>query len=361
MTTFWLTGGTLVMPHGLMRAAVGIKGSRIVAIRSSAPAKARRISVRGAYLAPGFIDLHVWGELSTISLAAAQSGTTAFLTTLAPAPSWALVAQLARLDLKQPLPGAACLGAHLEGPFLNPARGGALPRRWMRRPLKRELRALFRAGAGRLKVMTMAPELPGGAEAIRECVRHRIVASLGHTDADAQAARRAVEAGAKAVTHVFNGMRPLHHRESSLLDVALADPRLTTMVILDGIHISPSAFRLLVRTKGVQRIALTTDSIRHAGWDVIRRRGAFYTRRGILAGSDLTMMDAVRNAVTFAGLALTDAVRMASEVPARLLGLRDRGVLATGRRADLVAFDRHFRVLLTLVGGRVVFQRGHSS
>jgi N-acetylglucosamine-6-phosphate deacetylase len=156
-------------------------------------------------------------------------------------------------------------------------------------------------------------------------------------------------------------MRPLHHREPSLLDVALVDPRLTTMVILDGIHISPAAFRLLVRTKGIERIALTTDSIRHAGWEVVRRAGAFYTRRGTLAGSDLTMMNAVRNAVRFAGLSLTDAVRMATEVPARLLGLRDRGVLAVGRRADLVAFDRRFRVLLTLVGGRVVFQRGPSS
>ena len=209
--------------------------------------------------------------------------------------------------------------------------------------------------------MTLAPELPGAAEAIRWCRRHGVVVSLGHSDADAASARRAVEAGARAVTHVFNAMRPLHHRETSLLDVALTERRLTTMVILDGVHVSPSAFRLLMRAKGPEEIALVTDSIRRAGWPVVRRQGAFYTTRGTLAGSDLTMMDAVHNAVTFAGLALTDAVRMASEVPARLLGLRDRGALATGRRADLVAFDRRFRVLLTLVAGRVVFQRGHSS
>ena len=160
------------------------------------------------------------------------------------------------------------------------------------------------------------------------------------------------------MTHVFNGMRPFHHRQPSLIDVALTDSRVTTMAILDGVHSSPSAFRLLVKAKGVERIALVTDAIRRAGWDVIQRGGAWYRRDGTLAGSALTMMQAVRNAVTMGGVALSDAVRMAAEVPARLLGDRARGILALGRRADLVLFDRQFHVQMTIVNGRIVYQRG---
>ena len=161
------------------------------------------------------------------------------------------------------------------------------------------------------------------------------------------------------MTHVYNGMRPLHHRRPVLLDIALTDPRLTAMVIFDGVHVSPHAFRRLVRAKGAERVALVTDSIRYAGWDVMKRRGAYYTRAGVLAGSDLTMIEAVSNAVLIGGASLAEAVRMASEVPARLLGLRDRGRLAAGARADLVAFDRRFRVLLTIVGGNVAYERTH--
>ena len=141
------------------------------------------------------------------------------------------------------------------------------------------------------------------------------------------------------------------------MDVALTDPRLTAMVILDGVHISPEAFTLLLRAKGPERIVLVTDSIRYEGWDVVKKRGAYFLKTGTLAGSALTMMRAVQHAVEFGGVALTEAVRMATEIPARVLGERRRGTLAVGARADLVAFDKSFRVLLTMVGGRIVYQR----
>ena len=337
-----------------------IRGGRIAAIRGSAPRGARAIRLHGSYLAPGFIDLHLWGDPWVVSRESATHGATAFLTTVGPDAPQRLAAQVAVRAAARHLPGAECLGIHAEGPFLNPVRGGALPRRGMRRPSVAELGRLARRAGHRLKLITLAPELPGALQAIRWCRRRGIVASLGHSNADAKAARRAVDAGAVAVTHVFNGMRAYHHRAPGLLDVALTDPRLTTMVIADGVHVSPDAFRLLVRAKGARRVALVTDSIRHQGWDVTARGGAYYTRNGVLAGSRLTMIEAVRNAVDFGGVSLGDAVCMASEVPARLLGLRSRGTLAAGKRADLVAFDRRFRVLLTIVGGRVVYQRGHN-
>jgi N-acetylglucosamine-6-phosphate deacetylase len=357
VTDFWLSNGRPIASRGILEGAVRVRDGCIAAIRSRAPRGLRTVNLRGAYLAPGFIDLHVWGEPARVSRAAARGGATAFLTALGPEPAGALIRDVGERGAAVALPGAACVGLHLEGPFLNPARGGALPKRAMRPPTAAELSRLWRVGRGRIRLVTLAPELPGALEAIRWCRRRRIVASLGHSVADAAVASRAVDAGAQAVTHVFNGMQPFHHRQPALLDVALTDPRLTTMVILDGVHVSPWAFRLLVRAKGTERIALVTDSIRHQGWLATRRHGAFYLKDGTLAGSALTMMEAVRNAVRFADVSIADAVRMATETPARLLGDRSRGTLEVGRRADLVAFDRQFRVLVTIVGGRVVYQR----
>ena len=316
------------------------------------------MSVAGAYLAPGFIDLHVWGDPAVVSREAARSGCTGFLSAIGPEPPAKLLTLVAaRADVVGP-EGAACLGFHLEGPYVSPARAGALPKPWMRRPSVSELTRVARAARGRLRLITLAPELPGATDAIRWCHRHRIVVSLGHSQAQAGEALDAAEAGARAVTHVFNGMPPFHHRAPSLLDIALTDERLTAMVILDGIHVSAHAFRLLFRTKGASGVALVTDSIRHQGWNVSQRHGAYYTRRGVLAGSTLTMIRAVRNAVVSGGASLEDAVRMASETPARLLGLEpERGTLAAGKRADLVAFNASYQVRLTLVGGRVVYER----
>ncbi len=364
----WLTRARLVTPQGIIDAAVKIRGGRISAVRPSPPRGEKTLSVGGAYLAPGFIDLHVWGAPRAVARDAAKSGATAFLTTLGPARPRQLLAQLiehAQVDG----PGAECLGVHLEGPFVNPTRAGALPRRGMRAPTTAELDALRGASANHLRLVTIAPELRDAREAIRWCQRHGILASLGHSEADAATALRAVGAGATVVTHVFNGMPRFSHREPALVDVALTDPRLTTMVIADGVHVSPTALRLLVRAKGVSRIALVTDSIAHQGWDVVVRQarpgsgegragGAYYTRTGVLAGSRLTMVRAVENMVRLAGVSLSDAVHMASAVPARLLSLaRSRGTLRLGARADFVAFDRRFRVQMTMVGGRVVYQR----
>lgn len=358
MDTYWLTHGKLVTPRGIVPGAVQVAGGRIAAIRRAAPKGARSVSVAGAHVSPGFVDLHIWGDPAIVSREAASAGCTAFLAAVGPEPPAKLLRRVAAKPVTAPN-GAACLGLHLEGPFLNPLRAGALPKPWMRRPLKAELDRLARAAGGRIRLITLAPELPGALEAIRWCRQRRVVASMGHSVALAADALDAVEAGARAVTHVFNGMPPFHHRHPSLLDIALTDARLTGMVILDGVHVSAHAFRLLYRVKGAAGVALVTDSIRHQGWKVSQRHGAYYTPRGVLAGSSLTMIRAVRNAVVSGGASLEDAVRMASETPATLLGLeRERGSLAVGRRADLAVFNAAFQVKLTIVGGRIVYERG---
>ncbi len=365
--TTWLVGAALVTPAGLRRGAVAVHQGRIAAIRTSAPRGGRRIELRGRTLAPGFIDLHVWGEPEVVARAAVKGGTTSFLTAVGPQSPELLVNRLVQLSNQlhsqlgtrnSELRGARCLGVHLEGPFLNPLKAGALASRWLRPPTSGELRQLVRYANGQLKLVTMAPEMPRALETIRWCARHGIVVSLGHTDADAAIAQRAIRAGAKAVTHIFNGMRSLHHRDPGLLGEALTDDRLMAMVILDGVHVDPRAFQLLWRCKGARGIVLTTDSIRHQEHPHAAKGGAFYTSKGILAGSRLTMIRAVQNAVRFGRAPLADAVRMAGANPAKLLGLDDDvGSLAVGQRADLVAFDRNFRVHMTFVNGEAVYQR----
>ncbi|MBI3010300.1 MAG: N-acetylglucosamine-6-phosphate deacetylase [Candidatus Omnitrophica bacterium] len=341
----------------MRQATVQISRGRIAAIARQAPKKSRRILLKDCALAAGFIDLHAWGKPTEISRDAVRFGTTAYLTTLGPQPKAQLLRSVAEQGRLCGFEGASCLGIHLEGPFLNPVRKGVLQARWMRLPGKKALEQFLEKGP--IRMVTLAPELPGAIEAVSWCRKRGIVASMGHSDADAKTAKRALQAGAMAVTHVFNGMRPFHHRVASLLDVALTEPRLVTMVIADGIHASAEALRLLVRSKGPSRIALVTDSVRsqRQSWGLKRRGGAFYAADGTLAGSALTMVQAVRNMVHFGAASLADAVRMAGEVPARLLGLKDRGRIVPGARADLVAFDSDFRVRMTLVAGHIVYQR----
>lgn len=355
MDDLWLTGGRLITPRGVIEAALRVRGGRIAAIRPRAPRAGRIRHVRGAYIAPGFIDLHVWGEPALVAREAVRQGTTAFLTAVGPMAPTAWYHALARVPDEGALAGAQCLGAHAEGPFLNPARGGALPKRWMRAPSSRELRLLMRDR--HVRVMTLAPELRGALAAIRWLAARGVVVSLGHSEADARTARAAIEAGASAVTHLFNGMPRWDHHRLSLLDVALTDARLTAMVIADGIHVSGEALHVALCAKGSERLALVTDSIRLEPGAARLRAGAYYVKHETLAGSALTMIGAVRNAVRLGGASLEAAVRMATEVPARLLGIeRTRGVLAPGRRADLVVFTERLQLLATMVEGQVVHE-----
>ncbi len=357
---FWLTGGVLVTPTGTIRGAVRVAQGRIAAIQPAAPKHAQTLSAKGCYIAPGFIDLHIWGEPVTVAKDIVRTGTTGFLTTLGPALKGSLLDALSWRATHLPSGAAECLGFHLEGPFVNSQRSGALPRQGMRAPTVHELEKLQRASLKKLKVLTLAPELSGATAAIGWCRRQKIAVSLGHSLADAKTASQAVDAGASLVTHIFNGMPGFHHRKPSLLDAALLDRRLTTMVIADGIHTSAEALKLLFRIKGPKQVALVTDSIRHQGWDVVSKGGAYYTRDGTLAGSQLTLLEAVKNMVELAGVPLCDAVSMASEVPARVLGLaQSRGTIAAGKRADLVAFDSGYKAHWTMIGGRMAYQRGN--
>ncbi|MFZ0088303.1 MAG: N-acetylglucosamine-6-phosphate deacetylase [Solirubrobacteraceae bacterium] len=339
------------------------------------------IDVDAAWIVPGYIDTHVHGgggaqcntadpdEIAAVASFHAAHGTTALLATTVAAPVDELVLALQAIARagEHDRPGeAAVLGAHLEGPFLSKLRPGAMDADAFIDPDAQIVERLLRAGAGAVQWMTVAPELTGGLDLVRTLATRGVVASIGHTDATYDQTVEAVSAGVRAATHVFNAMPPLHHREPGALGAVLDLPEISAELICDGVHVSPAALRLVRRVKGDERVRLVTDAIQAAGMpDGDYRLGAAEVtvtdgratlrEGGSIAGSTLTMQDAVRNAVHLLGAAVEEAIVLACTNPARMLGLeRRKGAIAVGLDADLALLDEDLRVRGTLVGGRWV-------
>lgn len=303
-------------------------------------------------LAPGFIDVQCNG-IGAVDVAAADGddwttlddallahGVVAWCPTLVTAPLDTYAAPLARIAAAQTR--SAILGAHLEGPFLGGA-PGAHPVDLLREFDREWLDAL----PDIVRLVTIAPELDNAAAAVKLLSARGVVVSLGHSTATYEQTLAAVEAGASMVTHLFNGMGALHHRQPGLLGAALSDPRIYCGLIADLVHVHPAAIALAFAAKGAARIALVTDAI----------AGKTRLADGTLAGSHLSMDEAVANVVMSCGVSLEDAVRAASTTPAELLGQHDRGRIEPGARADFVALDGDLRCVGTWIGGDLVYER----
>jgi N-acetylglucosamine-6-phosphate deacetylase len=349
----------------------------------AAPGDAEIIDLAGRYLAPGFIELHVHGgggfslltedpaEVEAYARWITSRGVTSFLIGVAGGEHERTLRALrnsAAFFERLPADTAEALGYFLEGPFLNPRRKGAFPEPWLRPPDVEQFRQYVEATGGRLRLLTFAPELPGGDALIGAAVELGVVPSMGHTDATYEEALHAFEAGVRHVTHCYNAMRPFAHRDPGCLGAALTSPEVTCELILDGSHVHPAAAALVVRAKGVDRTVLITDAIPPAGcegdaieWEGMKARvvgKAAVREDGSIIGSVATTDDLVRNAVAWLGVTLPDALRMVSGNPARVLGLDERkGSLRAGADADLVVLDDGLRVVMTLVRGRVVYRR----
>ncbi|HEX4841061.1 MAG TPA: N-acetylglucosamine-6-phosphate deacetylase, partial [bacterium] len=264
-------------------------------------------------------------------------------------------------------PRPAILGVHLEGPYLNPLRRGAHRAQDLRHPAVEEIEETVQQAQGVLRVVTLAPELEGAEAVVRWLVAQGVLVSIGHTDAEYDEIQAAARWGARMVTHVFNAMRGIHHRELGAAGGALLVPSLVVSVIADLIHTHPAALALVARVAGIGRIALITDAMSAAGMErgtfslgpqtVEVRDGVPRLSDGTLAGSVLQMFRAVRNFADASGASLRDAVQAASLVPARLLGLARKGRVTAGGDADVVVMDREGRVALTCAGGQIVYRR----
>jgi len=337
----------------------------------------------GLLVLPGLIDTHVHGThgddvmlhgatgMRRIAARFAAHGVTAWLpSTISARHEELLTAVRACVEAQtNPGDGAEIAGIHVEGPYINMKRKGAQPAEGVRDPDFAEVAQLLAAGEGQIRVVTLAPELPGGLRLIRELVGQGIIASLGHTDATYEEALAGIEAGARHATHLFNAMRPLNHRDPGVITACLNRPEVLAEVIPDGVHLAPEIVRLALRTKGPDGAALITDAFSATGLPEgehtlgphrVFVKGALCTLAdGTIAGSILTMNHAVRNAIRFADVSLVEAVRMASLVPARVAGCADRkGSLEAGKDADVALLTPDFGVRATWVRGRLCHRAG---
>jgi N-acetylglucosamine-6-phosphate deacetylase len=348
-----LSPGEVVVDRGL-----------IVEVRAAAGSVPHRV------LAPGFVDLQMNGtgavdvadadgeDWDVLDAALLAQGVTTWCPTLVSAPTARMEASLERIAgaaARPPEGRPAIAGAHLEGPFLAVPGAhppdcllGSVDDRWLR-------------SLGSVAVVTLAPELPDALVAIENLAGAGVVVALGHSACTFERARKATDAGARLVTHLGNAMGPFRQREPGLLGAALSDDRLCVSVIADLVHVHPALVRIAFRAKGATGTVLVTDAVATGpGVGVgVDENGDGPPRLadGTLVGSVLTMDRAVANTVTVGQISLADAVTSASTTPAALLGLDDRGIIAPGRKADLIALDDDLAVETVWIGGRPAWER----
>ena len=345
------------------------------------------IDFADAVIAPGFVDIHMHGgagldvmqaseaEVPRLGRFLAQHGVTGYFPTTVAAPIDVTCAALERIasaieagessahgDGNHDAPQARPLGIHLEGPFLSHARRGVHAPENLALPTVALFERLWQAARGHVRMLTIAPELPGAMEVIAEAARRQVLVSIGHSDADLNAAQAGVRAGARHATHTFNAMRPLDHREPGILAEVLTDTQVTADIIVDGIHVAPSVVQIFLKAKGIEGSVLITDATAAAGMPegryqlgtmMVDVKNGMCTIDGKLAGSVLTMDRAVRNVMEFGSWSLRHAVRAATLNPARAAGLtRHYGSLASGGEASFIVLSAAGEVRKTIIRGQ---------
>ena len=375
MADLLIRGAEVLGPSGPVRRDLAIVDGLV----ADAPAAGcEELAADELVAAPGFVDLQCNGghgidlasepeRLWELSALLPQHGVTAWLPTIVTTPPETTDRALTTLGAGPPdgWQGAMPLGLHLEGPFLSPEHRGAHDPRLLRAPdLERAEGWSREAGVA---LVTLAPELPGAHELVEALVARGVVVSAGHTGATAADASAAVDAGVTWVTHLWNAMAPLQHREPGLVGTALGDARLRAGLIVDGIHVAPAVVALTAEAMG-ERLVLVTDAVSALGLPtgthhlgsvtvVVAEGRGVRLRDGTLAGSDLSMDQAVRNLAAFTGWSLARAAAAASTSPATLLRDPDRGGLAIGQRGDVALLTTDGQVVATVVGGSVVHRR----
>jgi N-acetylglucosamine-6-phosphate deacetylase len=384
-----LRNARIILPDGVIeRGSVVMHEGRIARVgESQAIESGRETDATGLTLFPGFIDVHLHGavgadiltataaDLERVSEFLVTQGVCGWLPTYVPASQENYISAMNAIEeaMRAESSGEArILGVHYEGPFVNSAQCGALHAEFFKTfsgPADLDALPVPQINDA-VKMITIAPEIEGGVELVRELNRRGWIISIGHTRASVEVLDRACEAGAHHMTHFMNAMAPLHHRSPGPVAWGLARDSVTCDVIADGIHLDPYMLRLLVKLKSAGRLALISDSIAATGlgdgeyhiWNekIEVKDGRTRNAQGSIAGSVITMFDAVRLMLSI-GASEVEVARMAATNPARLLRIeKECGSIEVGKRADLVAMDQEGNVKLTIIGGRIAYDADSS-
>jgi len=386
MNSFKIKGPGIYTESGLVSDGVlTIENGKIVAIEKNHVGSVEFQFPKSFHVVPGFIDLHIHGAhgvdvmdgtvtaLKTLSRELPKEGTTSFLATTMTAPVEKIekVMQAVCDFQSEKIAGANLLGIHLEGPFLAPQKVGAQNAEYLLSPNLNLINAWQKISNNAIKLVTLAPELPGALEFIRFLTSQQIIASMGHSDASYEQSLQAIKAGCTQVTHLFNAMRGLHQREPGLVGAALLNDQVFGEMIADGLHLHPAICEIILKLKTPEKLVLVTDAMRAkcmcdgeydlGGQSVSVKAGSARLANGTLAGSTLKMIDAFKNILRFTKCYMHDAIKMAAENPAKILNIFDlKGTIAVCKDADVVVLDERLDIVLTVCMGQVIYERSKS-
>lgn len=383
MGNYALIGATIITPYMEIEEGVLIvSGNKIQAVGRKenipVPEDMDRIDVSDMTLLPGFIDLHIHGALGVRASSGLDAiramntylpscGTTGWLPTVDSIEAMEYVASAIEEDMD----GADILGIHMEGPFLTPKNIPGTPYEEPHLPSLKEYEDMLEAGEGYFRLMGLAPELDGALELIKEMSKTGVVAAAAHSKATYEQIMKAVDAGLRHVTHTYNVMTGLHHRKPGVVGAALTCDALTCELIGDGYHVSPAAMDILIRCKGVERVAIITDNTTYAGcpdgvYEDVEKKDGIVRKIGFTEDTDGTLYGSVwpfdhnfRTVKKINDKSMRDMAIMSSTVPAKVAGVIDKkGTLEPGKDADITILDSECRVVMCIVNGKIAYREG---